>query len=260
MNDAFDIGTAQIVRGPDVRSWPITKTITSVTFTPNDTVVAYGPTPWPNQPWGAPGDSLQFTCWLFRKVNGTWVGSGFIERWQYGQGMGDAPSDYHRNWFYGDRWAPMHEPGPLQPTEQIGFMLTAGAAREDGIEGARSIQERTNIVLVPATDTGVFTFAPDVPAEPPASTPNPPQPPAPPVPYGDIQDVLKRLDDLALGNADIRQLLANVATKDDIREARNEFIKAVKELGPGLLGGILGRRQAPEPKPKPAAKKKKAKK
>jgi hypothetical protein len=67
----------------------------------------------------------------------------------------DVPSLYHKNWFYDQRWRPMDAHGPILPGEQVGFMVTAGNARNN--QGPNGMQ-RSNVVLLAATDRGVFDF------------------------------------------------------------------------------------------------------
>jgi len=156
--DAFDLRSAQLVNAPDVRDWPVTAQITRVTFTGNNTVIDFdrkdGANRWPDQAWGAPGDSLQYTIWLFLQQGGAWVGSAFIQMWYGRDGAGDAPSDYAANWYYSSRWAPMDAHGPIAGGESIAFMVTPGNARDNG--GPLALAERSNIVIVPATDNGSF--------------------------------------------------------------------------------------------------------
>jgi hypothetical protein len=49
----------------------------------------------------------------------------------------------------------MQEHGPIRPGESIGFLVTAGNARDSV---GPVLQERSNVVVVPATDNGSFTF------------------------------------------------------------------------------------------------------
>jgi hypothetical protein len=179
MKDAFDIHTAQIVNAPDVRSWPITTAMTKVSFDGSvsrfDFTKKDGMGRWPDvRPEGWDGD-LQYTIWLFRKIHDRWVGSAFIQFWYGRDGSGDphdpdVPSKYHDHWFYGTRWAPMNEGGPITPGEQIGFMVTSGNQRDD--DGPNSVQERSNIVVVPAADNAVYTFT-DEPVKPDPIEPKP---------------------------------------------------------------------------------------
>jgi hypothetical protein len=185
--DQLDLRAAAIVNAPNVREWPITTAITHISLTGSNTRFTFtkqdGENRWPDLAWGAPGDSLQYTVWLFVKVGGQWTGSGFIQMWHGRDGVGDAPSDYSTNWYYGTRWSPIQQHGPIVPGETIGFMVTTGNARDNG--GPLGAQERSNIVTIPATDTGEFSFGAVTPA-PPVVVPVPPPPvvvpPAPPAP------------------------------------------------------------------------------
>jgi len=159
--DMIPLSAVQVVNAPDVSGWASTAAITQVVITPNNTVFTFtknvGPNAWPNiTPAGWDGP-LQYTVWLIRKVNGNWVGSAFIQMWQDRNGVGDAPSDYVNNWYYSNRWAPIYGSGQLVPGETIGFMLTSGNERDS--VGPYSVQERSNIVTLPTTDSGVFNFS-----------------------------------------------------------------------------------------------------
>ena len=161
----FDVSAAKIVGAPDARSWPITTALTQVSFDGSMTRVNFdkkdGPARWPDvTPAGWDGP-LQYTIWLFLKIRGEWVGSAFVQMWHGRDGSGspadpDVPSLYHKNWYYDQRWAPLDSHGPIQPGEQIGFMVTAGNARNN--QGPNGMQ-RSNAVLLAATDRGAFDFA-----------------------------------------------------------------------------------------------------
>jgi hypothetical protein len=162
----IDLSTARIVNAPDVRGWPETATITKVSFDGATTRIEFtkqeGPNRWPDQTppgWQGP---LQYTLWLFLKIEGQWVGSGFIQMWHGRDGSGsssdpDVPSRYHEHWYYGSRWSPMQDHGPIRSGELIGFMVTAGNARDSV---GPMLQERSNVVVFPATDNASFTFWP----------------------------------------------------------------------------------------------------
>ena len=164
ITDMFDLSTAKIVAAPDPRAWPITTSLTQVSFDGSMTRVNFdkkdGPARWPDvtpDGWDGP---LQYTIWLFLRIGAEWVGSGFVQMWHGRDGSGspadpDVPSHYHKNWFYDGRWSPMHGHGPILPGEQIGFMITAGNARNN--QGPNGMQ-RSNAVLLAATDRGVFDF------------------------------------------------------------------------------------------------------
>jgi hypothetical protein len=162
--DMFDLSAAKIIAAPDARAWPITTALTQVSFDGSTTRVDFdkkdGPDRWADvtpDGWDGP---LQYTIWLFLQIGGEWIGSGFVQMWHGRDGSGspadpDVPSRYHKNWFYDARWAPMDSHGPIQQGEQIGFMVTAGNARNN--QGPNGTQ-RSNVVLLAATDRGVFDF------------------------------------------------------------------------------------------------------
>ncbi len=163
--DMLDLSAAQIVNAPDVRGWAQTAKITEVWFDGSVTRVNFtkkdGPDRWPDVvPPGWDG-SLQYTLWLFLKINEQWVGSGFVQFWYGRDGSGspadpDVPSVYHEHWYYGTRWSPMQEHGPIKAGEQIGFMVTSGNARDS--VGPFGPQERSNVVVFPATDNGKVAY------------------------------------------------------------------------------------------------------
>lgn len=211
--DAFPISSAHIVNAPDVRSWPVTAAITSISVTPQNMRIDFtkrdGPNRWPDiTPLGFTGP-IEYTVWLFLQVDGQWVGSGFIQMWNGRDGVGDAPSDFQRNWYYSPRWNPLPGHGPIQPSDQIGIMVTSGNERDSG--GPFSVQERSNVVLISGSDNGDYTFqvAPaPVPVPVPVPSPIPPVPvpvptpvpapvPAPQPPLNlDLGPVLAKLDQI----------------------------------------------------------------
>ncbi len=154
--DAFNLGQATIVNSPsDVANWPATATITNVHLTSPGVSVDFdkknGPDRWPDQhpAWVAPGDTIQYTIWMFLNINGKWYGSGFLEMWYGHDPATDKPiSDAPCNWYYAaDRWAPMTG-YQFKAGEKLGFMVTAGDARYGHIE--TDLKERSNVVVVPA--------------------------------------------------------------------------------------------------------------
>jgi hypothetical protein len=161
----IDLASAQIVNAPDVRQWRETAKITRVSFDGSTTRIAFdkqdGPNRWPDvRPAGWDGD-LQYTIWLFLQVHGKWIGSAFIQMWHGRDGSGspadpDVPSKFHEHWYYSTRWAPMHEHGPIQPGELIGFMVSSGNGRDN--VGPFGPKERSNIVVVKASDIATYTF------------------------------------------------------------------------------------------------------
>jgi len=198
MTDMIDVATAQIVDAPDVRDWPITTAITQVSFDGSVTRVAFdkqdGPNRWPDVTppgWDGP---LQYTIWLFKQVNGRWVGSAFVQMWHGRDGSGspgdpDVPSLYAAHWYYSSRWAPLYGSGPIQPGEVIGFMVTPGNARDGG---QVTLRERSNLVTFAATDHGTLLF-PATPAPAPVPDPEPVPTPAP-APTPDVTVQLARIE------------------------------------------------------------------
>ncbi len=158
--DMIDMATTQIVDAPDIHGWAITTVITRIEITPTNTIFTFSkqvdPGSWPDVvPPGFAGP-IQYTVWAFIPIAGQWVGSGFIQMWRGRDGVGDAPSDYARNWWYAARWAPMT--GHLvTPGSQIAFCVTAGNARDN--VGPLPLNERSQLVLITAPVGDVGTFA-----------------------------------------------------------------------------------------------------
>jgi len=186
--DAFPLVSAQIVHAPDVTAWPQTATITRLTFGNGQTSVDFtkknGPGRWPDiRPAGWDGD-IQYTLWLCLQTP-QWTCSAFIEFWNSRPASGspadpDVPSRYHANWYYAERWSPLFGHGPIKPGESIAFLVTSGDARDS--KGPYGPSERSNVVVVQATDNGDFAFAaqpPPVVVPPPVVMPPPVQPPPP---------------------------------------------------------------------------------
>jgi hypothetical protein len=171
MSSVIDLASAQIVNAPDIRLWRETAKITRVSFDGSTTRIAFdkqdGANRWPDvRPPGWDGD-LQYTIWLFLQVRGKWVGSAFVQMWHGRDGSGsaadpDVPSKFHEHWYYGTRWAPMDEHGPIQTGELIGFMVSSGNARDS--LGPFGPKERSNIVVVKASDKATYTYD-DAPAQ-----------------------------------------------------------------------------------------------
>ena len=108
---------------------------------------------WPDVPFGT--GNLQYTLWIVLNVNGQWYASGCIEYWRGRPLAGGPPSQYAQNWYYDPRrWAPMtgHQPAV---GEQVGFFVTAGDARNNGVF---FVKERSQVVLVPFPSDAGQTF------------------------------------------------------------------------------------------------------
>lgn len=231
--DALNLADAAIVNAPNVRTWPATATITELSFLEGTTRVVfskeYGNGAWPDvTPAGWDGP-LQYTLWLCLKTP-TWTCSAFIQFWNGRDGTGnsadpDVPSRWDQHWYYSSRWAPLFGHGQIQPGELIGLFVTSGNARDSA--GPYGPQERSNVVVVSATDRGTFTFAPPPPVAtpPPVAivTPPPPIVTPPVVPQLDLSSVSAQL---ALIRQDVAGVKQDVA---DFREAvRSKWAAIVK--------------------------------
>ncbi len=197
--DMLDLQSVHIVNAPDVRNWTATTSITQLSFDGAVTRINFtkrdGPGRWPDVTppgWSGP---LEYTLWLFVQVNGQWVGSGFIQFWNGRDGSGspsdpDVPSVYDKHWYYSPRWIPIYGHGAIVAGERIGFMVTSGNARDS--VGPYGPQERSNVVVVAATDNGQFSFA-----SPPAPSPMPepaPQPSPAPLPSSEVLERLVAIE------------------------------------------------------------------
>lgn len=227
--DMLNIHSAQIVNAPDVRDWPITTALTSVSFDGAVTRVDFtkrdGPNRWPDvTPTGWTGP-LEYTLWLFVKVQGNWVGSGFIQFWNGRDGTGnaadpDVPSRYAAHWYYSERWSPIFGHGSLAPGEEIGFMVTSGNQRDS--VGPDSVRERSNVVTFPATDNGHYSFS-STPVPTPVPTPTPvpvpvPLPPAP-LPTTDLSPILTQQ---AINHAAEMAILQEIRTQLGLLKTESE--------------------------------------
>lgn len=221
MADGLDLSQVAFHNSPDARAWPATAMITRLDFRPTGVHVEHtknrGAGSWPNfRPPGWDGD-LQFTLWIFLTIGGVWHGAGCIQFWQTCEENGGPPEEFAKNWYYAaDRWAPMtgHQPAP---GELVGFMVSAGDARNNG---ALSVNERSNIVTIPFPVSGGIYVAPETPIPPsppePPPVPNPDQPPIP----ADVLALLKTTrDEIILTklqgadvDAKVENLLAVVAS------------------------------------------------
>jgi hypothetical protein len=156
--DALNLHQVTILNSPsDVANWPVTSTITRLDIGSNGVHVEHNKQCcWPDVPFG--DGNLQYTLWIVLNVNGQWYGSGCIEFWRGRPEAGGPPSQYAQNWYYDPhRWAPMtgHQPAP---GEQVGFLVTAGDARNNGLA---LVKERSQVVMVPFPGDGgaSFTFS-----------------------------------------------------------------------------------------------------
>lgn len=185
---------AEIHNSPDVKAWAETAQITKLEFRSTGVHVDHtkrdGPQSWPDftpPGWDGP---LQYTLWIFLQIAGEWHGSGCIQFWRTCEENGGAPEDFATGWYYAkDRWGPMagHQPAP---GELVGFMVTAGDARNNG---TRSVEERSDLVLMPFPVSGMVYTPVDMPPQP--GDPTTPPPEGPPQPETDILGMIQELRD-----------------------------------------------------------------
>jgi hypothetical protein len=145
-NDAINLNTVIIHNSPNVASWPATTKLSRLDLMPSGAHAEFSAQSyWPEVvPPGWSG-GLQWTLWIVLNINGQWHASGCIEYWKGLYESGGPVSGYARDWYYDPiRWGPMagHQPAP---GEQVGFMVTAGDARNNG---PNSVNERSNVVMV----------------------------------------------------------------------------------------------------------------
>lgn len=207
MNDGIDLSAVVIHNSPDVKDWPVTATITKIDFRPSGVHVEHsknrGSGAWPNiRPPGWDGD-LQYTLWIFLNIGGQWHGSGCIQFWQDCDQNGGPPEQFARNWYYAaDRWAPMtgHQPSQGEP---VGFMVTAGDARNNGVQ---SVRERSNVVLMPFPVSGGSYTEKD-----------PPDPP---------DDLAAKVAALEAQYNDLQVLVATLSAWSDVLNGRLKIVEA----------------------------------
>ena len=147
---------------PDATSWPATATIHTLDFNTEGVYIDFdkrdGDGSWPDVPFGAPGDSLEYTLWIVIPVDGVWYTSGCIQYWRGLERNGGPPSGFAENWYYDSiRWAPMTG---VQPAvgDSIGFFVTAGDARNVTDWSGSTVYERSNMVVVPFPSDAGATF------------------------------------------------------------------------------------------------------
>lgn len=165
--DAIDLSTVELHNSPpDIATWPATVAIKSLSMSPRVglSFAANVPDDWDfHMPgWGNPNaddpGNILYTVWAIVKVAGAWHGSGIIQMWKGRVATGAPILSEWRNWAYArDRWGAMVDYVP-KAGDEMGFMLSAGNARNE--RGVTSRRERSNVVSVrlPADDLGIFRF------------------------------------------------------------------------------------------------------
>lgn len=261
--DMIDLSQAEIVNAPQVAAWPQRATITALSFDGATTRVAFtkqeGADRWPDVVPAGWSGALQYTLWLCLQNGGQWACSAFIQFWHGRDGSGnpgdpDVPSVYDRHWYYDQRWRPLYGHGPIQPGESIGFLVTSGNERDNG--GPYSVQERSNTVIVAATDRGTFTWGapaptpiptpgpPPLPPQPPPAPPPAPLPPPPPLPSTDLSGLYSQLATLGQKVDALSSQLAgvnqNVSDGRADQKAFNDSVRSIwAQIGEPLLKYVL---------------------
>jgi hypothetical protein len=168
------------------------------------------------------------TFWVLAQIDGQWVAAG-MERLRPNQQ--DKPEGPDRSGFIagfveGRNFGPFNG-HTFQQGERIGLMIVQGDTR---LNNNAPLRERSLVVEMAFPPSGEILWEEgQVEAQPAPQVPDTiPQPAGPQAPAPlDLQAVLDELKAM-------KAALANVATKDDIRDARNEFINSVKSIEPLL--------------------------
>ena len=171
MKDGIDVSTAQVHNSHQITDRAPTATITKLEFRPTGVHVEHTKQhDWPDitpPGWDGP---LQYTLWIFLRINGVWHGSGCIQYWRGCDQNGGPPEEFAKNWYYdAGRWAPMSGYQPA-PGELVGFMVSAG---DDRNNGKVSVPERSYVVTLPFPTSGAVYTAPQDGGTIPAPNPNP---------------------------------------------------------------------------------------
>lgn len=229
------------LQAPDVSNYAETARITSIEFTNNNFNLTHTKeVEWPNAHVPGWGDGakdsgdIEWTLWVVLPVGANrWITTGCIEFWEGKKsGVGGPFSDAAKNWYY---FVPEMVAAPQGPGTMVGFFVTQGDFRRKNVTGTGTpgeapFQERSNVVFVAVPqgewtyrfDTGPLVPAPvpvpePVPVPVPTPTPEPPAPPPPPPPA-------------PINTSMILNMLATLATHDDITRLRQEIIDLAKQL------------------------------
>ena len=168
--DAFDMSQAVQHRGPAFTGWPATTEITRLELRLGGVHVEFhkrdGAGRWPDvTPHGWHGP-MQYCLGIAMLINGTWHVTAPIQFWSgleaSGGNVGDPAArdnglagTIHGDWCYNAEWGPMQR----QPAagERVGFFVVAGNVR--GVDDVMSVQERSNVVVVPFPDVQGALFS-----------------------------------------------------------------------------------------------------
>ncbi len=149
---AIDLSKVVYLASPDVSTWRQTGRLLLVEqdgAAPGPLCMRFEDPGWPDWPFfGDPNFGVFANMWFFAKINGTWYGGA--GEWLY-RGSGSCKSGQGTRTMGPDSgfgqpvasWAP-------RPGELVGWMVSAAARR-----GARTVEERTNVVVQPWRDTSL---------------------------------------------------------------------------------------------------------
>lgn len=150
-----DPASVTVVNGDSgVLSWPEATQITGGSWDGDWNIDFSKKASWPECsafPGSPNGGPIQYTIWLFVKVNGRWTGSGYIRNWVGGSnngGPGDPKLQLPGNWYYSGANSPMPSCVALGSGTEVAFMVSNGNQRiTDGVQ-CTATRERSNIVTV----------------------------------------------------------------------------------------------------------------
>lgn len=191
--DDIDLRSAVFHSSPDdVKNWPITVHLEGVEFKPgaatDGNTCGVRPiadrTRWPDLSVPGvtgPGDFLQFTLWVFVKVNDVWHGAGLQEFWRDRDWSGAPILTQWFDWVYRNQWGSEMEAYRPRAGDEIAFMVVAGDNR---LIDVRSVKERSQVLKVKLVATGIARSH---------STP----PPPPPAPLDNVEHLISEVRGLA---------------------------------------------------------------
>jgi hypothetical protein len=154
----FDWRQVTMVSSPfDFATWAETARVTSVIFTPDAFLVDFdkrdGPNRWPDVPFGS--GSLEYTLGMCLNISNHWYCSAVVQFW-FGRELSASgiPGNVSFEWFYDPaRWRQMTGYQP-QEGETVGLFACAGNCRNNDAGDRSYVKERTNIALVPWSNSG----------------------------------------------------------------------------------------------------------
>jgi hypothetical protein len=157
--ESFRLSSVTILGSPDVRDFPVTSHITSLSFRPGTFHIDHERRGmWPPVQIDPDGTTQEATVWVFFFIEGQWYATGGerLRPHQTDKALIN-PSSIGPDWLYArDRWGVMTGYVP-SPGDLVGFMVVAGSTRSDNNVAVR---ERSAVVLVPFPRDGVETSFP----------------------------------------------------------------------------------------------------